>query len=171
MKRIIVLFMMLILSVVLVGCSNESEKEKDDSELLSTELTNNDVDSKEKKMDINYKIGIMDVNNHVDYFGNLFEVILVNEVDELNTYLLNENNNFKKYDEQFFKNNSLIIYNIRSNKTGNKINIKNLFISGTDLFLELELIEGYGDAFSFGIVALEVEKKDCQNIKNVKILK
>ena len=87
--------MMLILSIVLVGCNNESEKEKDDSELLSTELTNNDVDSKEKKMDINYKIGIMDVNNHVDYFGNLFEVILVNEVDELNTYSLNENNNFK----------------------------------------------------------------------------
>ena len=57
MKRIIVLFMMLILSIVLVGCNNESEKEKDDSELLSTELTNNDVDSKEKKMDINYKIG------------------------------------------------------------------------------------------------------------------
>ena len=47
MKRIIVLFMMLILSIVLVGCNNESEKEKDDSELLSTELTNNDVDSKE----------------------------------------------------------------------------------------------------------------------------
>ena len=55
MKRIIVLFMMLILSIVLVGCSKESEKEKDDSELLSTELTNNDVDSKEKKMDINNK--------------------------------------------------------------------------------------------------------------------
>ena len=95
MKRIIVLFMMLILSIVLVGCNNESEKEKDDSELLSTELTNNDVDSKEKKMDINYKIGIMDVNNHVDYFGNLFEVILVNEVDELNTYL-NMMNSFLK---------------------------------------------------------------------------
>ena len=29
MKRIIVLFMMLILSIVLVGCNNESEKEKD----------------------------------------------------------------------------------------------------------------------------------------------
>lgn len=163
--------MVLILSVVLVGCNNESEKEKDNKGLISTELNNNDVDSKEKKIDINYKIGIMDVNNHVDYFGNLFEVVLVNEVDELNTYLLTENNNFKKYDEQFFKNNSLIIYNIRSTKTGNEVNIKNLFISGTDLFLELELIEGYGDAFSYGIETLEVEKKDCQNIKNVKILK
>ena len=47
-------------------------------------------------MDINYKIGIMDVNNHVDYFGNLFEVILVNEVDELNTYLKNMMNSFLK---------------------------------------------------------------------------
>lgn len=108
--------MVLILSVVLVGCNIENEKEKDNNGLISTELNNNDVDSKEKKMDINYKIGIMDVNNHVDYFGNLFEVVLVNEVDELNTYLLTENNNFKKYDEQFFKNNSLIIYNIRSTK-------------------------------------------------------
>ena len=78
MKRIIVLLMMLILSIVLVGCNNESEKEKDDSELLSTELTNNDVDSKEKKMDINYKIGIMDVNKHLDYLGNLCEGIWVN---------------------------------------------------------------------------------------------
>ena len=43
--------------------------------------------------------------------------------------------------------------------------VKKLYI------LELELIEGYGDAFSFGIVTLEVEKKDCQNIINVKILK
>ena len=37
MKRIIVLFMMLILSIVLVGCSKESEKEKDDSELTEQE--------------------------------------------------------------------------------------------------------------------------------------
>ena len=82
MKKLLLICFMLVIAFTMVGCSNESEKEKDDSELLSTELTNNDVDSKEKKMDINYKIGIMDVNKHVDYFGNLFEVILVNEVDE-----------------------------------------------------------------------------------------
>ena len=77
MKRLLIMFIMLVTAFVLVGCTQETEKEKGDKEILSVE--SKDENSKEECLDADsYKeLSIIDKYLEVDSYKELF---IINEI-------------------------------------------------------------------------------------------
>lgn len=116
MKRVLMMFFILVSAFVIVGCTQETEKEKGDKEILSVE--SKDENSKEECLDADsYKeLSIIDKYLEVDSYKELFiinEITLtqymnqnkkiINDKDEINILLSILKLESQNFNEQLLK--------------------------------------------------------------------
>lgn len=160
MKKIIVLFMMLILSVTLVGCSNKNHNFSiayegksafgfDDEKL--TYCLSEYVSTREKLETLSKKF-----NN------GYFDELSLSYNSEMGLMI-------RKYDDEFFKDNSLVICVIDA---GNHYNysVNKLEVRNSELIINIKKTQKKGiftdEAFAYSFI-IEVEKTEFSNIKSV----
>lgn len=126
--------------------------------------------AKEKSMEINFTIGFTDQWLGSSQ-GHETESI-INTYIEWNT-LQNERDYLsgldQRYNDLFFYSNSLIVYAFTRENYGGTSEINKITNNGNELLIDVSVFSGYMEAFSEGIIIIEVTKSDVLNISNLQI--
>lgn len=120
--------------------------------------------------EINYSIGFVDSSTgHKEHGLESF----IKTFDEWSS-IRNERHYLveldDKYDQQFFKNNSLIIYAFSRATDGGTTQIVKISKKRNQLTVDVDFTSGYMDVVSYGIIIIEVSKADVSNATKVKIV-
>ena len=184
MKRVFALFVTFMLSVTLIGCSNNKEKnyvKSSEDQQQETNVSNISFEENTKERIIDYTIsydgeGLLGVKE-IDGLMSLFRLDLITSFDELTEICTEYNNkaflssNNLAYNEDFFENNILIMYSFETGHIENTT-VKNVILNDETLFVNLEQSEKEGfftaEAF-YWTINIVVKKQDVGTIKQVKI--
>ena len=184
MKRVFALFVTFMLSVTLIGCSNNKEKnyvKSSEDQQQETNVSNISFEENTKERIIDYTIsydgeGLLGVKE-IDGLMSLFRLALITSFDELTEICTEYNNkaflssNNLAYNEDFFENNILIMYSFETGHIENTT-VKNVILDDETLFVNLEKSEKEGfftaEAF-YWTINIVVKKQDVGTIKQVKI--
>lgn len=155
MKRVFALFVTFMLSVTLIGCSNNKEKNyvKSSEDQQQTNVSNISFEENTKERIIDYTIsydgeGLLGVKE-IDGLMSLFRLALITSFDELTEICTEYNNkaflssNNLAYNEDFFENNILIMYSFETGHIENTT-VKNVILNDETLFVNLEQSEKEG---------------------------
>ena len=129
-----------------------------------TETTKNDSDEDVKSHQINFSIGHLgtifpfdqDFENIVNTFTEWNAIPQLIELDA-------------KYDEEFFVNNSLIIHAFVRGWSPVQTEITKVSRKGNELTVDVIHTEGNDAMMWYGIVIIEVAKKDIINVNSLRI--
>lgn len=128
--------------------------------------------AKEINMEINYSIGFSDLS--AGYPGEHDLECLVETFNDWSS-LRNEREYLssldEKYNQEYFENVSLIVYAFTRSNGGGSTEITKVNKYGSQLQVYVEIVSGYIDVVSKGIIVIEVNKHDLSNINDLLIVK
>lgn len=113
---------------------------------------------------VNYEIGYLE---ETGIFDKNVETEIIKTYDEWKKLLCKNVTLNLKYDEKYFAENIVVIYNFQKDVMGNTFSVKNVLQKRQRLIIEFEIREGYMDALSSGTLILELSKEDGEKIKDV----
>lgn len=189
MKRVLIIIVIILFELCFVGCSNNIENNFTEfgknqnigNQQQEANVSNLNPGENMKGKTIDYNISYNDNGSfgykEINGLMTLSTLVMVTSLDELiklcteynNTDFLYENNS--TYNEDFFKDNILIIYSFETDHSINT-SIKNVVINNETLLINLDKSkkEGFFTAEAFyWTINIVVKKQDTEEIKQVKI--
>lgn len=115
---------------------------------------------------VNYEIGYLEENG---IFDRNVKIEIIKTYNEWKKLLCKNVTLNLKYDESYFAENIVVIYNFQKSVMGNTFSVKNVLYKSRKLIIEFEIREGYMDALSSGTLILELSQEDGKKINNVSI--
>jgi len=73
------------------------------------------------------------------------------------------------YDNEFFKDNSLLVYAFGTPAKGYQMEVTNISKKGKEILVEIDVFWGYMDMISMGTFVIEVKKSDIKNANSLRI--
>lgn len=167
MKRTILLLMILALGVGLVGCSGQKLEAKGNMNVKFTVGYQN-TNLYDNYFKIDFYQGVI---NNIDSFGVRYKFIIINSEKEIQNLTGEEVEYLKKYDSNYFEEKFLIILNCLMPTRGGKVTVSKIVKNNDKLLIQTDVKLGIADTLSWGVIVIEVSKKECKNINNIEIIK
>lgn len=122
------------------------------------------------EISIDYTIGLVDEGSSLGEQDLERIVSTFNEWESISDCREDLSHLNDKYIEDFFDDNSLVVYAFTKGSNISQIEITKFSKKGDELLLEMDIALGIREEMSKGIVILEVEKEDIENVSDLIII-